>query len=155
MLAYQLQNLQTTDLSSSGNSINQAEIVFNSTFAVGETFIGVDGMISANFCNTLKLGVANTATSAYSSSTSGKVSLTNPLHPYVIPKHVSQANMTKMAAGCTQLGVPMTTNDVNSAITNDTLYQNGECEDNGDCTIGETDEGNAGVVVLNYGNRFK
>jgi hypothetical protein len=55
MLAvYQLQNLQTTNLDVTGDTINQAEIVFNSTFALGETFIGNDGLISANFCNTLK-----------------------------------------------------------------------------------------------------
>jgi hypothetical protein len=80
--------------------------------------------------------------------------LTKPSKPYVIPKHVSQANIQKMAIGCTKLGVAMTPNDVSSAITNDTIYQSGECENNANCTAGETDVGDAGVVVLNYGDRF-
>ena len=49
----------------------------------------------------------------------------------------------------------MTPNDVNSAITNDTIYQSGECKDDSNCTAGETDVGDAGVVVLNYGDRFQ
>ena len=49
----------------------------------------------------------------------------------------------------------MTPNDVNSAIYNDTIYQSGQCRDNSNCTAGETDVGDAGVVVLNYGDRFQ
>ena len=54
LAAYQLQNLQTTNIGVSGSTINQAETVSNSTFAVGETDIGNDGLITANFCNALK-----------------------------------------------------------------------------------------------------
>ena len=54
LAAYQLQNLQTTNIGFSGSTINQAETVSNSTFDVGETDIGNDGLITANFCNALK-----------------------------------------------------------------------------------------------------
>ena len=46
----------------------------------------------------------------------------------------------------------MTANDVDAAITNDNILQNGSCEDNGDCTIGETDEGNDGDIIINVGD---
>ena len=49
----------------------------------------------------------------------------------------------------------MTPNDVNAAISNDNIQQNGSCKDNGDCTIGETDEGNDGDIILNVGDSIQ
>ena len=49
----------------------------------------------------------------------------------------------------------MTENDVSAAITNDSILQNGTCEDNGNCTIGETDDGNDGDIILDVGDNIK
>ena len=64
-----LQNLQNTNLSVSGATIDQSETVNGSSFNLGETDIGNDGLITAAMCNVLVQGVAHTSTSSSASAT--------------------------------------------------------------------------------------
>ena len=63
-----LENLQDTTLTVTGSNINQDEDVSASTFNIGETDIGNDGLITANFCNILIQGISSTGTSTDSSA---------------------------------------------------------------------------------------
>jgi len=63
---------QTTHIGTNNDTIDQDETVSASTFNVGETDIGNDGFITANFCNVLAQGVSKSFAKSVSVSVSGK-----------------------------------------------------------------------------------